>query len=100
MLVDALEYGKSIIIPSGVISYNFIRSDLMQKQWLAKMNVEINEVKKRPYPLPDNSKFYELNVYAITGITPYDPEIRIGQTEEIKLDRANFTMERFFMGDY
>ncbi len=38
MLVDSIEYGLTQIMPSGVISYNFIRSDKVKKQWIAKID--------------------------------------------------------------
>ncbi len=83
-----------------VIDPALAKKPLTKKEWLAKMNVNINEVKKRPFPLPDNSKFYGQNVYAITSVEPYDPEIRLGLSEKDKVERANFKMEKFFMGDY
>ena len=76
------------------------KKPLTKKEWLAKMNVDIKGAKKRPYPLADNSKFYNKNVFAITSVDPSDPEFRLNLTEEIKMDRANFKMEQFFMGDF
>jgi len=91
---------KSGDVEEFVIDPALGKRPLSKKDWLKKMNVDIKSVNKRPYPLADNSKFYGQNVFAITGVGPYDPELRIGLTEEQKVDRANFKMEKFFMGDY